>query len=156
MPLTQKGEKIMAAMKEQYGERGEEVFYAAKNKGTITGVDSAEPEEDCADQPVVVPPAAMPMGGDQTPVTPPMPMPDTEHPQLHPDASAPPEPALGDAGFGIRDASVGYGGVAGGVIPQDWGSDQAPLVADLLPQGGMSLADIVRAGEGFWRQWGSS
>jgi hypothetical protein len=40
MPLTAKGEKIMAAMKEKYGEeKGEEVFYASKNKGTITGVD---------------------------------------------------------------------------------------------------------------------
>jgi hypothetical protein len=40
MPLTAKGEKIMAAMKEQYGEKkGEEVFYASKNAGEITGVD---------------------------------------------------------------------------------------------------------------------
>lgn len=30
----------MGAMKEQYGEKeGESVFYASKNKGTITGVD---------------------------------------------------------------------------------------------------------------------
>jgi hypothetical protein len=41
MPLTAKGEKILAAMKEQYGEeKGEEVFYRSKNKGTITGVDA--------------------------------------------------------------------------------------------------------------------
>jgi hypothetical protein len=40
MPLTEKGEKIKGAMKEKYGpEKGEEVFYASKNKGTITGVD---------------------------------------------------------------------------------------------------------------------
>jgi hypothetical protein len=40
MPLTKKGQQIMRAMKEQYGpERGEQVFYASKNKGTITGVD---------------------------------------------------------------------------------------------------------------------
>lgn len=39
-PLTEKGKKIMGAMKEQYGEKeGESVFYASKNKGTITGVD---------------------------------------------------------------------------------------------------------------------
>ena len=40
MPLTQKGKKIMSAMKEEYGkERGQRVFYAAANKGTIKGVD---------------------------------------------------------------------------------------------------------------------
>ena len=40
MPLTAKGEKILAAMIEKYGEkRGKEIFYASKNKGTITGVD---------------------------------------------------------------------------------------------------------------------
>lgn len=43
MPLTAKGETIKANMEEQYGkEKGEHVFYAAKNKGTITGVDHAE------------------------------------------------------------------------------------------------------------------
>lgn len=39
MPLTAKGEEIMENMRKQYGERAEEVFYAAKNAGTITGVD---------------------------------------------------------------------------------------------------------------------
>jgi hypothetical protein len=40
MPLTSKGTKIKSAMEENYGkEKGEEVFYASKNKGTITGVD---------------------------------------------------------------------------------------------------------------------
>jgi hypothetical protein len=39
MPLTAKGNKIMAAMKDQYGsEKGERVFYASENKGTIKGV----------------------------------------------------------------------------------------------------------------------
>lgn len=39
MPLTAKGRKIKAEMIEQYGpSRGEEVFYASANKGTITGV----------------------------------------------------------------------------------------------------------------------
>ena len=38
MPLTPKGKKIKAAMKKQYGkEKGEQVFYASQNKGTITG-----------------------------------------------------------------------------------------------------------------------
>jgi len=40
MPLTDKGSKIMSAMKSEYGpEKGENVFYGAKNKGTISGVD---------------------------------------------------------------------------------------------------------------------
>ena len=39
MPLTKKGHKIMAAMKEQYGDDdGERVFYASANSGKITGV----------------------------------------------------------------------------------------------------------------------
>jgi hypothetical protein len=43
MPLTKKGEDILANFKKQYGsEKGEKYFYAAKNKGTITGVDSAD------------------------------------------------------------------------------------------------------------------
>lgn len=40
MPLTQKGQKIKKAMTEQYGaKKGEQVFYASKNAGKITGVD---------------------------------------------------------------------------------------------------------------------
>ena len=40
MPLTKKGKKIMRSMKKQYGKkRGETVFYASKNKGTIKGVE---------------------------------------------------------------------------------------------------------------------
>ena len=40
MPLTKKGKKIMRSMKKQYGKkRGEQVFYASKNKGTIKGVE---------------------------------------------------------------------------------------------------------------------
>lgn len=39
MPETKKGKKIKAAMVKEYGEKkGEEVFYAAANKGTIKGV----------------------------------------------------------------------------------------------------------------------
>ena len=40
MPLTDKGEKIKKAMTEQYGsKKGEQVFYASANKGTITGIE---------------------------------------------------------------------------------------------------------------------
>jgi len=40
MPLSKKGTKVMKAMKEEYGkDKGESVFYAAKNKGTIKGVE---------------------------------------------------------------------------------------------------------------------
>lgn len=39
MPLNAKGKKILAAMRKEYGsERGEKIFYASENKGTITGV----------------------------------------------------------------------------------------------------------------------
>ena len=45
MPLTAKGREIMANMRKQYGpEAGERVFYASKNKGVISGVDSDEPD----------------------------------------------------------------------------------------------------------------
>jgi hypothetical protein len=38
-PLTKKGAKIKAAMKKEYGaEKGERVFYASENKGTVKGV----------------------------------------------------------------------------------------------------------------------
>lgn len=39
-PLTAKGKTILAAMKREYGaKKGTQVFYASKNKGTITGVE---------------------------------------------------------------------------------------------------------------------
>jgi len=42
MPLTEKGKKIIKAMKEEYGDKkGESIFYASKNKKTITGVEKA-------------------------------------------------------------------------------------------------------------------
>ena len=38
--MNKKGEKIMKAMKKEYGKKeGEKVFYASKNKGTIKGVE---------------------------------------------------------------------------------------------------------------------
>lgn len=43
MPLTEKGRKILAAMKRQYGpERGERVFYASINAGKITGAEETK------------------------------------------------------------------------------------------------------------------
>lgn len=40
MPLTEKGQKIMSSMKRQYGaKKGEQVFYASRNKGRISGVE---------------------------------------------------------------------------------------------------------------------
>lgn len=40
MPLTPKGRKIMASMKDEYGaKKGERVFYASVNKGKIKGVE---------------------------------------------------------------------------------------------------------------------
>ena len=43
MPFTSKGSKIMSAMKSEYGEeKGEKVFYASRNKGTISGVEKGD------------------------------------------------------------------------------------------------------------------
>ena len=40
VPLPDKGQKIMSAMKKQYGaDKGESVFYASRNKGAITDVE---------------------------------------------------------------------------------------------------------------------
>jgi hypothetical protein len=41
MPLTSKGKKIMQAMEQEYGKDAEKVFYASRNKGTISGVDKS-------------------------------------------------------------------------------------------------------------------
>jgi len=39
MPLTPKGRKVKTAMVKEYGnKKGEQVFYASENKGTIKGV----------------------------------------------------------------------------------------------------------------------
>ena len=51
MPLTSKGEEIKSAMEKPLSEggygkkKGESVFYASRNKGTITGVDDAQGPE---------------------------------------------------------------------------------------------------------------
>ena len=40
MPLTSKGSQVMASMKKEYGsKKGEQVFYASKNAGKISGVE---------------------------------------------------------------------------------------------------------------------
>jgi len=40
MPKTKKGIKILKSMRASYGKKkGEQVFWASKNKGKITGVD---------------------------------------------------------------------------------------------------------------------
>lgn len=40
MPLTAKGDKILAAMRKQYGaKRGTQVFYASINAGRVTGAE---------------------------------------------------------------------------------------------------------------------
>lgn len=41
MPLTAKGNDILEAMRKEYGkEEGERIFYASRNSGVISGVDS--------------------------------------------------------------------------------------------------------------------
>jgi len=43
MPLTSKGEEIKAALQKEYGaKKGEQVLYAGENKGTFTGIHSAD------------------------------------------------------------------------------------------------------------------
>lgn len=43
MPLTKKGSKIMRAMEDEYGDKkGEKIFYASRNKGTISGVEKTK------------------------------------------------------------------------------------------------------------------
>jgi hypothetical protein len=50
MPLTAKGEKIKGAMEREYGAgKGEKVFYASRNAGKISGVDSDRPQDDYFD-----------------------------------------------------------------------------------------------------------
>lgn len=39
MPLTNKGKKIMRSLRETYGSRAKNVFYAMANKGKIRGVE---------------------------------------------------------------------------------------------------------------------
>jgi hypothetical protein len=43
MPLTKKGEEILSAMEKTYGnkKKAEQVLYASKNAGKITGIDDA-------------------------------------------------------------------------------------------------------------------
>jgi len=42
MPLTDRGKKIMKSMKERYGKKkGEQIFYATKNKGKLKNVEKA-------------------------------------------------------------------------------------------------------------------
>lgn len=46
MPLTKKGAKIKTAMKKEYGaKKGERVFYASVNKGTIKGAKKKAPKK---------------------------------------------------------------------------------------------------------------
>jgi hypothetical protein len=43
MPLTTKGSKIKSAMTKKYGEKkGEQIFYASANKGTIKNVEKKQ------------------------------------------------------------------------------------------------------------------
>lgn len=45
MPLTDKGNTILAAMRKQYGtDKGERVFYASINKGRIKGAEETQPK----------------------------------------------------------------------------------------------------------------
>lgn len=46
MPLSNKGQKILTAMRRQYGKvKGTRVFYASANKGTVKGVKRGRPRK---------------------------------------------------------------------------------------------------------------
>lgn len=50
MPLTSKGEEIKSNMEKEYGpKKGEQVFYASANKGTIKGVHDMPQAKDVED-----------------------------------------------------------------------------------------------------------
>ena len=171
MPLTAKGATIKSAMEEQYGkERGEEVFYASKNAGTITGVDAMEKPEsdDCADQsPHELGPEhpalqeALGIDDDMPPLVmpPDPPLDELEHPQKHPDGSTPPSSADNN----LKRST--YGGIAGGINPygafgapgvQVWGDttqqhDQpmpSPMSEVRAPS--VSLAEVQRYNAELW------
>jgi len=42
MPLNAKGKKIMTALKKQYGDKAEDVFYGMKQKKKISGVEKID------------------------------------------------------------------------------------------------------------------
>lgn len=50
MPLTEKGKKVLAKFREEYGEKGESYFYASINSGKLKGMDTDEEtmDNDCA------------------------------------------------------------------------------------------------------------
>src|SRR5262249_1550012 len=99
------------------GHPQEQAVAAALRNAREGDTEMEDKPEDCADQAEMPSLATPPPADEQAPIVmPPLPGPMFEHPQSHPDASTPPEPALD--GFGNRDAAAGYGGVAGGVIPQ--------------------------------------
>jgi hypothetical protein len=151
MPLTEKGSKIKSAMEEQYGpEKGERVFYASRNAGTISGVDAMPAKHPFgAEDPVTKNES---ISGDQeypTHERPLDPEPETEHPQEHPGESTPPEnsspgedcaddlgmsnpltdqatampsspPPAPASGFDALAGDIG-GAITGGAMPQGWG-----------------------------------
>jgi|307.fasta_scaffold1272379_1 hypothetical protein len=45
MPLTKKGKTILTAMRDQYGDRAEEVFYRSINAGKIKGAEKTPPKK---------------------------------------------------------------------------------------------------------------
>jgi len=148
MPLTEKGQEIKSAMEEQYGpEKGEQVFYASKNAGTISGVDQSHigpilnpndsatdaEEEDERVCDVEAPPTTMamtspaPAMSSPMPATSPMTSPTTGDQPLVMPADPPLEfehPQLHPGGSTppepAHDKGV-YGGIVGGLT--DWGKD---------------------------------
>jgi hypothetical protein len=144
MPLTEKGSKVLSAMKEEYGpEKGESVFYASRNKGTISGVDTMARETSRpfgAEDPVT---KGESISGDQEgpqherPLDP---VPETEHPQKDPGESTDPEPAT-PGGDDAPPAPVAADARPfGAEDPVDCGDQMATAMPSMPPPVGDDIA----------------
>jgi hypothetical protein len=130
MPLTAKGEEIKKAMEEQYGkEKGEQVFYASANKGTITGVHDDDDDDDRAhDAEESIPSSSVPAS---------------------PTAIPPVETAAHDAGAGTYAPTVRAPSSGTPSPPQEPTSPPAPRDAE-FSQVGMSLDQIQKKNQEYW------
>jgi hypothetical protein len=157
VPLTEKGAKIKSAMQAQYGpEKGEQVLYASKNAGTISGIDAMAARPFGAEDPVT---KGESIADDESMLHPPtlLPEPDLEHPQQHPGESTPPEDCADQSTAmpslpALPATADVNGGITGGAIPQSWGTEWKGPTSDALPSE-CSIGDILRDNAKFWEQW---
>lgn len=95
MPLTGKGEEIRANMKKEYGpDKGEQVFNASKNAGTITGVDKTASRDQPGDMPLNPFPGEAKFVGTPQPAS------------FTPPSTAAGDPLVGSKDVAPRDAAI--------------------------------------------------